>query len=130
MDLKGVVDLLGVVTNARNSKQLIAAQRAVLDAQARELALNEEIRKLKAAVAERDEKINQKDAADAELAQYEQCEINGTWVMIKAGQPKGPFYCSGCYDSGRKKILAPMSSTFHVIGTHRCPSCDTAYTLL
>ena len=129
MDLKGVADVLGAITDVRNRKQLIAAQKAVLDAQARELKLNDTIRKLKEEVADRDKQLSQRAATDTEMAQYEEHEIKGTWVITKTGKPNGPFYCPGCYSRGTPTMIVRLPPTFSVIGTHKCPSCETVFSL-
>ena len=129
MDLKGALEVLGTIVNAQSSKELIAARDAIIKAQSRELAANETIRKLNENVADRDEQLRKLRDVHAETSQYEEHEVNGTWVVIKEGQSKGPFYCPGCHSSGRQIALAKMTPAFSVIGTHTCPGCETTYTL-
>ena len=101
--------------------QIIAAQQGALAAQAREAAMSEEIRDLKARMAEL-------EAWDAEKQRYKLHDFGGETFayILKEEESNGePMHriCANCYQQGHRSILQFKYTTGYQQDKYNCPAC-------
>ncbi len=105
--------------------QIIAAQQGALAAQAREAAMTEEIRDLKARMAEL-------EAWDAEKQRYKLHDFGGetfAYILKKEESNGEPMHriCAHCYQKGHRSILQFHFRNGYSRDVYDCPACKTEF---
>jgi hypothetical protein len=128
---KALKDIAQAMISLRDSNafhaKLIEFNSALIDAQTKVFAVNQERSTLIERVRDLEAKIAEMEGWEAEKQRYELKEV-GTRVFAyvvkqEAQGPEPPHWiCPSCYQNHQKSILQGFES--HSFGwSHRCPSC-------
>ncbi len=105
------------------SERVYDLQSRVIDLQAKVLELQEENRQLGAKLRSAEQEATQREA-------YEPKMVGQGLVMVLQGTPGPPYFCHSCLQRGNNPVqLGPLPRSFHDMGTHRCPKCESLVTL-
>lgn len=106
---------------AEAQELVLSLQARLLQAQEQALALQDENRELRAQVRQYEERTTERE-------KYERRKMGGATVVVARDDPE-TLLCATCYAKGKEVFLDRLSGPFAVMGTHRCPSCDSFLTL-
>ncbi|MEM7584315.1 MAG: hypothetical protein AAF560_13080 [Acidobacteriota bacterium] len=111
------------------SQALMEVQSLVLSLQSSLLEIQAQVLELQEANRELDAKVQDRDAEQSQKARYQRRKVGQSWVMVRAGDPAGAYYCPTCVDNGHEVLIQPHPMPLGTSGTHACPFCGVDFRL-
>ena len=132
---QAISSVVGITSDTKAKKNLIDAQSSILSLQSHLLKFQEAIFALQKEVLtlerEKDElrrQIREEEVRSTERKEYERRQVgpSKSVVMVPKGETE-PMFCFTCFEKGHLSALQPMTSSFRVFGSHKCPACSNTF---